>query len=124
MLSGWANADAVKQNEDRLFGVLVFVNYAIPGSDTLTFDMLFMPFNADTGEWQYGSLAIITDPTKGYPASIEVYCQYSYNNGSAYFDDLVLTKSTDTVDYVYDAKGRVTATFKASICMHIVAIIP
>jgi len=109
VLSGWAKANAVRQNEDRLFGFLIFVNYAVPGSTAAVYDTFFMPFNADTSEWQYGSMAIITDPTKGYPMSIEVYCQYSYNNGAAYFDDITLIESTDTVDYTYDAKGRVTA---------------
>lgn len=116
VLSAWAKADALADNLDedlfgerKNFGLKAIVNYTDGTEDTQEY---YAPFNAEIrNEWQYGSLIIVpTEPTKTIE-SIEVYCQYKYNNGSAYFDDISLIKeAAQTMKYDDEGNLKSVAT--------------
>ena len=110
VLSAWAKADALADNLDedlwgerKNFGLKAIINYTDGTEDTQEY---YAPFNAEIrNEWQYGSLIIVpTKPAKTI-ASIEVYCQYKYNNGSAFFDDISLIKEVAQTRK-YDDEGN------------------
>ena len=116
VLSGWAKADAMVDNLDedlfgerKNFGLKAIINYTDGTQDPKDF---YAPFNAEIrNEWQYGSLIIVpTEHTKTVK-SIEVYCQYKYNNGSAYFDDVSLIKEVaQTMSYDDEGNLKSVAT--------------
>ena len=113
VLSGWAKADAMADNLDeglfgerKNFGLKAIINYTDGTKDTKDF---YAPFNAEVrNEWQYASLIIIPSKVDKTVKSIDVYCQYKYNNGVAYFDDLSLVKEAAQT-MKYDEDGNVVS---------------
>ncbi len=113
VLSGWAKADAMADNLDedlfgerKNFGLKAVVNYTDGTEDDKEF---YTPFNAEIrNEWQYASLIIIPTDAEKTVESIDVYCQYRYNNGVAYFDDLSLVKEAAQT-MKYDEDGNVVS---------------
>ena len=113
VLSGWAKADAMADNLDedlfgerKNFGLKAIINYTDGTKDTKDF---YAPFNAEIrNEWQYASLIIIPSKVDKTVKSIDVYCQYKYNNGVAYFDDLSLVKEAAQT-MKYDEDGNVVS---------------
>ena len=108
VLSGWAKADAMADNLDenlfgerKNFGLKAIINYSDGTKDTKDF---YAPFNAEIrNEWQYASLIIIPTNAGKTVKSIDVYCQYKYNNGIAHFDDISLVKeAAQTMKYDED----------------------
>ena len=113
VLSGWAKADAMADNLDenlfgerKNFGLKAIINYSDGTKDTKDF---YAPFNAEIrNEWQYASLIIIPTNAGKTVKSIDVYCQYKYNNGIAHFDDISLVKEAAQT-MKYDEDGNVVS---------------
>ncbi|MBR6769577.1 MAG: RHS repeat-associated core domain-containing protein [Clostridia bacterium] len=110
VLSAWGKANGVKLKEDYHFGIGVYVDFVKPGSSVVESKYYDLYFSDEISDWQFNSIPIILEPSLGYPVSMEIICSYVYNNGVAYFDDITLIESTETVDYTYDSEGRVIAT--------------
>ena len=119
VLSGWAKADAMADNLDedlfgerKNFGLKAIINYTDGTKDTKDF---YAPFNAEIrNEWQYASLIIIPSNADKTVKSIDVYCQYKYNNGVAYFDDLSLVKEAAQT-MKYDEDGNVVSVVTTGV---------
>ena len=97
LLSGYAKADSLPtsgantsngttQDKYSTFSLLAKLIYTDGTSETT--EVNFDPFKTD---WQFAVKGIVVnDPSK--LQRIEVYIDYSYNNGAAYFDKISLTK--------------------------------
>ena len=113
VLSGWAKANAVPDNEEKAegedaaardmhkqFGLRAIVQYA-DGSK----EYHYVPFSPDVKEWQYASLAIVPKKPGTQVKSIRVVCAYERNGNIAYFDNLSLTQEpAQTMKYDKDGK--------------------
>ena len=119
VLSGWAKADAMADNLDedlfgerKNFGLKAVINYTDGTEDEKAF---YAPFNAEIrNEWQYASLIIIPSNAEKTVESIDVYCQFKYNNGIAYFDDLSLVKEAAQT-MKYDEDGNVVSVVTTGV---------
>ncbi|MFR8333925.1 MAG: carbohydrate binding domain-containing protein [Oscillospiraceae bacterium] len=96
VLSGWAKADAIPDNEEKAegedaaardkykqFGLRAELTYSDNSKE-----YHYVPFNSDVKEWQYASLAIVPKKTGTQVKSIRVICAYERNGNVAYFDNL------------------------------------
>ena len=113
VLSGWAKADAVPDNEEKAegedaaardkykqFGLRAEVTYSDNSKE-----YHYVPFNPDVREWQYASLAIVPKKANTQVKSIRVICAYERNGNVAYFDNLSLTQEVaQTMKYDKDGK--------------------
>ena len=93
-ISGWAKAYALPSRENdeqsptfRLRAVIHYTKDSIP--DTVAYG----DFNPRTDEWQYVSFQIAKE-IKAPIQFIRVYCDYDYNIGDAYFDDIQAIRSS------------------------------
>ncbi len=64
----------------------------------------FIPFSKDYTDWQFASGIVV--PKQDKPVKmIKVYLIYKNNGGTAYFDNISLTKEPCS-SYTYDDKGQ------------------
>ena len=93
-LSGWAKGwglpihERVGITEDPLFRLRAALRYADGETEEFTAD-----FSPATEEWQPASVQLVKSKCKQL-AGIDVYCDYGYNSGIAYFDDLQLVRNS------------------------------
>ena len=111
VLSGWAKANAVPDNEEKAegedaaardkykqFGLRAILTYS-----TGEKEYHYVPFHPDVTEWQYTSTAIVPKKGNTEVASIRVECAYERNQNTAYFDNLSLTQeAAQTMKYDED----------------------
>lgn len=106
-LSAWANASAVphtdSDGEAKIFRLKAVITYSDNTTETHTAD-----YCPDVTAWQYITLLILPKQQSKTVKSITCYCEYLKNNGSAYFDDVSLTRQVAQC-YEYDANGNLTS---------------
>ncbi len=116
-ISGWGRAPSVPlYNPDgnpRAFSIDVTATYLKSDGSYQTIDVCKIPFDARDNDWQFIS-GVFTVGYKdangtplGYPYKITVSCNYDYNCGTAYFDNIVLTPATLATSYAYNDNGRI-----------------
>ena len=116
VLSGWAKADAIPDNEEKAegedaaardkykqFGLRAELTYSDNSKE-----YHYVPFNSDVKEWQYASLAIVPKKTGTQVKSIRVICAYERNGNVAYFDNLSLTQEVAQT-MKYDKEGKLVS---------------
>ena len=119
VVSGWARATSVKTEypdnyKDNTaktpnFALKVVFHYL----NTDVTSTHYIPFNDRVTEWQFASGAVSTQPDSNgnyrYVTSMDVYCCYDYNSGTAYFDNISVSKCNDIVShYYYNEMGYLT----------------
>ena len=105
-MSGWGKATAVGstatvyEGEKPYFGMLAAVYYTGVSGE----EWHFIPFSKDYTDWQFASGIVV--PKQDKPVKmIKVYLIYKNNGGTAYFDNISLTKEPCS-SYTYDDKGN------------------
>ncbi len=94
-LSGWAKGFGVPDHqrecaEDAIFRLRAKVVYADESENE---EPITADFSPCTEEWQFVSVDFAKEEYKAVD-HVEIYCEYSYNHGTAYFDDLQLTRES------------------------------
>ena len=102
-ISGWAKAYALPSRENDAqsptFRLRAVIHYTKNFTDKAENSHLpktteaFADFNPRTDEWQYVSFQIAKE-IKAPILNIQVYCDYDYNIGDAYFDDIQAVRSS------------------------------
>ena len=90
-LSGWAKADSVPLVEkvdgrNPSFCLKAIINY-IDGEQQVE----TASFAACTSEWQFASVEVVKERCAAV-SSLQVECEYNYNDGFAFFDDIQLIR--------------------------------
>ncbi len=114
IVSGYAQANNAMKSKNSVFalcaevGVLYKVQNA-NGTITVYEDVIpyQFSFNSSTTDWQYTSGSFVI-PENVMVKSIAVICEYSYNLGDAYFDNisLVCDKTGNVSQYEYYEDGK------------------
>ncbi len=91
VLSGYAKADSLPTNEKTKFRIYADFVY----SGDLPKDTISVDFDYRNGGWQFGAKGFILEKFAALKY-VEIYVEYSYNLGNAYFDCIQFT-SGDTV---------------------------
>ena len=109
LISGWAKAPSLPfdvketyESTDRFFGLKARMYY-VDGSSEAT----FIPFNCYCEDWQY-VYGVLVPKQKKQVEKIRLYADYSHNAGTAYFDNIALTKEP-VQTYSYDENGKIKA---------------
>ena len=92
-LSGWAKGYGLPmhdRNGSRVptFRLRAVIGYSDGATETHTAD-----FSSCTEEWQFTSLEFSKEKFK-YVSYIYIYCDYDYNCGTAFFDDIQLVRNS------------------------------
>ena len=88
------------EGEKPYFGMLAAVYYTGVSGE----EWHFIPFSKDYTDWQFASGIVV--PKQDKPVKmIKVYLIYKNNGGTAYFDNISLTKEPCS-SYTYDDKGN------------------
>ena len=97
-LSGFAKAESSMYNEESKFRLRAIINYSDGTSSRDVAD-----FNKSVTDWQFVNIGIPVESGKTI-SSVDIFCDYDYNFGNAYFDDIKLVAVDDhTVSgYTYD----------------------
>lgn len=105
-LSGWAKGYGLVKRERnnaqtsqfRLRAVVKYYDsyYKDYSSETYTAD-----FSPCTEEWQFASVEFTKSKYRNIQ-DIQVYCDYSYNSGTVYFDDIQLIRNSIETDLTAD----------------------
>ena len=113
-LSGWAKGyglpvhdrENVQQPTFRLYAQINYydVKYKEYGTETFSAD-----FSPRTEDWQFASVQFSKSKFRQI-RNLTVRCEYSYNEGTAYFDDIQLTrdsmeKGLSATDFVLESNG-------------------
>lgn len=109
IVSGWAKADAVPENDDktRRFKISVKVTY----SDGSVNWRQAAEFNRSISGWQYAACAFNLDDgttAKKTPIKISLYLRYHQQANTCLFDNIQLVKDVAS-SYTYDSKGNVVS---------------
>ncbi len=107
-VSGFAKAVTAMHNYNGVFALRVDVVYYLSDDETDT-ESYYFDFCEYSDEWQYVSGTFVI-PADSMVKEIRVACEYSYNVGVAYFDNISVTYNPDgdTTQYIYDEQGRTT----------------
>ena len=137
ILSGWAKANSlhtytpeqeakgdpsdiknISNKNGRRFIIAAKISYKTKDSNenlssTEKEKWIDVPFNYQYTGWQYISKPLVLKPddgeTIGMITQISVYCMYSNNSGTAYFDNISLVQDL-AQSYTYDSEGNVIST--------------
>ena len=107
-LSGFGKATKSMKNSKSVFALRLDVTYMETGVEyefkTESTYAYFVPGN---DAWQYTSATFIL-PKGSMVKDITVHCEYTNNEGTAYFDNLSLTceESSNTTQYYYYEEGK------------------
>lgn len=104
VLSGWAKATALPNNQPQLPKTKLFTLKAELYYTDGTCDEFFLPFSAEIdNEWQFASMVLV--PTKKQTVTkILVLCCYFQNTGLALFDNISLVREPAQT-MKYDSNG-------------------
>ena len=91
-LSGWAKGHSIHCGdrigaESAVFGLRATIIYTDNSRESY-----FADFSSRTNDWQYSSIRFAKKEYKKIE-SLRVYCEYDYNYGSVYFDDISLVRN-------------------------------
>ena len=94
-LSGWAKGNSiVKRNRKNLpdaqFRLCAVITYT---DGTTSTEPIAAEFSSCTEDWQFASVKFSKDEFKSIK-NIKIYCDYSYNTGKAYFDNIQLVRNS------------------------------
>ena len=107
VLSGWSKGFSIPETTSdvnkRYYGLKLDIIY----SDN-TKEIHHVPFSDTVTTWQYTSGNIVPKQQDKTIKQIIVYCVYSKNANTAYFDNISLRKEP-VETYKYDSKGNVVA---------------
>lgn len=97
-LSGWAKGYGLLNSEqgsnaEPLFRLRAILRYADTVEGEENEEEFIADFSPDTEEWQFTSVQIEKSKYRTVDY-VRVYCEYSYNRGNAYFDDIQLTRNS------------------------------
>ena len=100
VLSGWAKADALPNNQPQLPKKKIFTLKAELYYTDGTYDEYFLPFSAEIdNEWQFASMVLVPKQQKTV-TKILVLCCYFQNTGTALFDNIsLLREPAQTMKY-------------------------
>jgi len=110
VIAGWGkSSDAMRNAGSVKFGLQATVSYT-DGEEAETH---FFPFNPYCWEWQYVSGTFTTAGNR-IVDTITVYCVYSYNGGTALFDDISLVRDLSGIvtSFEYDSNKKLLASYK------------
>ena len=117
-LSGWAKANSIPQHardyaQDALFRLRARITYG--DGKTEDFAAFFAPC---TDEWQFASVQVVKQQFKEV-RNITVYCEYGFNTGYAYFDDIQLVRNNyetglTSADFTVSSDGATGGTTNVS----------
>ena len=79
--------------------------YALLKYSDNTEEKYFLPFCADSTQWQYVSQPIVPKHPEKTVATITVYCRYDNNANKVYFDNLSLVREVAQA-YTYNEDGK------------------
>ena len=110
-LSGYAKADSVlsantNHSNGSRFALQLRFQYLKADGTKQNGDWLTAEFDPHSNQWQYISKNFTTEPTLGVPYAVNIRASYTYNMGSAYFDDILLAKATEYQVYTYYDDGK------------------
>ncbi len=119
IVSAWVKApDAVSSTNSYMHSARLGMEIVVHYSGTTDISSFFIPIDASNGNWQY-VVHSLTIPTVddaienlvsgGTITSIDVYCIYEKNVGSAYFDSISINREGDSVSYEYNGLGNITS---------------
>ena len=114
-LSGFGKATKSMKNNKSKFALRLDITYRNfeEGGDFKT-ESAYAYFSPGNDSWQYSSVTFIL-PKGSMVKDITVHCEYSYNEGIAYFDNLSLTceESAETSQTYYYEDGPNAGKVKA-----------
>ncbi len=99
-ISGFGKTTSVMDGPDSKFALRLDVTYYINANQSETVTQYYN-FCKDTIQWQYISGTFII-PANSFVKEIKVSCDYSGNDGYAYFDDISVTYESEGVTSMYD----------------------
>jgi RHS repeat-associated protein len=111
IVSGWAKADAVSQENHKTayFEIGVLVSYTATDGSEFNETKTSAKFNTAVSGWQYTvqpfSLASTTKPS-ATPRNIAIYCKYNFQANYVFFDNIQVIKDV-AQSYTYDDEGNV-----------------
>ena len=103
-LSGWAKGSGLPRRErydiegETTFRLKAVVNYSDGEGEKPMSEEFCADFSPCTRDWQITSVQLAIDETRK-AESIDVFCEYDFNNGIAYFDDIQLVKERSDADW-------------------------
>lgn len=93
ILSGWAKGTSLPRrdrndNKENLFRLRAVIEYYYGEKEEFCAN-----FSSATEEWQYASVQFSKSKYRSIQ-SLKVYCEYEFNEGSAYFDGISLVRNS------------------------------
>ena len=116
-LSGFGKATKSMSNNKSIFALRLDVTYrTLEDGGNFKTESTYAYFVPGNDSWQYTSATFIL-PKHSMVKDITVHCEYSNNEGTAYFDNLSLTceESGDTTQYYYYKEGKNAGKVMAEI---------
>ena len=110
-LSGFGKATQALSKEDSTFALRLDITYCITGVEhEFKTESAYANFTPTNDAWQYASCSFVL-PKGSMVKDITVYCDYSNNFGTAYFDNISLEceESSSTTQYFYYDNGMLKA---------------
>ena len=121
VLSGWAWADSVPDNDDafdnenyasdtvKRFGLQAILHYLDDSNaETQDKEYHYVPFCPDIHAWQFAAMTIVPKQENRTVSYIQVVCAYEKNENSVWFDDISLVKEVAQT-MKYDEKGNLVS---------------
>ncbi len=96
-LSGWANGYGLPVGDNKGETLPTFRLRAVISYTDGTFCEHTADFNTSIEEWQYASVEFSKDAFKDVE-NLQVFCDYDYNYGTAYFDNIELVRTSIETD--------------------------
>lgn len=121
VLSGWAWADSVPDNDDafenenyasdtvKRFGLQAILHYQDDSNaETQDKEYHYVPFCPDIHDWQFAAMTIVPKQENRTVSYIQVVLAYEKNANAVWFDDISLVKEVAQT-MKYDEKGNLVS---------------
>ena len=116
VFSTWVKADAIKSNHAGRTAATFGIRFDAFNSTGALAKKVFIPMNTENSYWQYFStpLTFLSEDDNGTHqemllSKIDIYLIYSHNKGSAYFDEVSLTRCGESTSYEYNELGYISS---------------
>lgn len=115
-ISGWAKGTGQTCNPDQIFALRVRISYIDRtyenGTTTVSYrdETVLLPFSPNITDWQFVSGTIRISRNDAFVKSIQVELVYGEQPGTAYFDDITVTRDDTATTYLYG--GDEDATYE------------
>ncbi len=102
-LSGWAKGTEQAWDESALFALQLSVEYS---DEDAPIQYMRLDFDKGIKEWQLTSGTLVTNPSWGLVERITVTAYYTGHPGVGYFDNICVTRNSESVQlYAYNGDG-------------------